>query len=145
MSRSYLSLRWVVQSCTRWSNIATNSEVWVFGIDCKHPTIEALWVVRKFPIVLLRSPYIRFLSGPPDDLTSDHKFESISGLVEGLFLYLSFIENQYTTKCWAQLSTNCYTSFWRSSLCTCVSIKSSTGLGSRPRTITCSKKILSVK
>jgi hypothetical protein len=50
------------------------------------------------------------------------------------------IENQHTIKCWARLSTNCCTLFWHSSLRTCILIKSSIGLDSRPRTVVCNKK-----
>jgi hypothetical protein len=53
--------------------------------------------------------------------------------------------NEHITKCWVRLSTNCCTSFWQSSLHTCVLIKSSIGLGSRPRDIACKKKMLQVK
>ena len=49
--------------------------------------------------------------------------------------------NEHTMKCWAWLSTNCCTSFLRSSLRTCVSRNSSIGLGSCPRDVTCKKKI----
>jgi hypothetical protein len=49
--------------------------------------------------------------------------------------------NEHTTKCWARLSTNCCTSFWRSSLRTCVSTNNSTGLGSCPRDVAVMKKI----
>jgi hypothetical protein len=55
------------------------------------------------------------------------------------------VEKQHNTKCWARLSTNCCTLFWRSSLHTCVSTKSSIRLGSRPRVIACKIKMLSVK
>jgi len=56
------------------------------------------------------------------------------------------VENQHTTKRWAWLSTNCCILFWRSSLHTCISINSSIGLDSCPRTITCKiKKKLSDK
>jgi hypothetical protein len=48
--------------------------------------------------------------------------------------------NEHTTKCWARLSTNCCTSFWRSWLCTCISTNSSSGLGSRSRDVACKKK-----
>jgi hypothetical protein len=53
--------------------------------------------------------------------------------------------NKHTTKCWAWLSTNCYTPFWRSSLRTCVSTNNSIGLGSCPRDVACKKKMLQVK
>ena len=53
--------------------------------------------------------------------------------------------NEYTPKCSARLSMNCYTSFWWSSLRICVSTKSSIGLGSHLRAIACNKKILQVK
>jgi len=37
------------------------------------PTVETLQVTHKFSVVVLESPYIQFLSGPPDDPTSIHK------------------------------------------------------------------------
>jgi len=49
--------------------------------------------------------------------------------------------NEHTTKCWARLSTNCCTIFWRSWLRICVSTNSSIGLGSRPRVAACKEKI----
>jgi len=56
------------------------------------------------------------------------------------------LENQHTTKYWAWLSTNCCILFWRSSLNKCVSINSSIGFDSCPRTVTCKiKKKLSIK
>jgi hypothetical protein len=48
--------------------------------------------------------------------------------------------NKHTTKCWAQLSTNCCAPFWRSWLCTCVSTNNSIGLGSRPRDVAYNEK-----
>jgi len=48
---------------------------------------------------------------------------------------------EHTTKCWAWLSTNCCTPFWRSWLRTRVSTNSSIGLGSRPRDAACKEKI----
>jgi hypothetical protein len=47
--------------------------------------VETLRATRKFSTVVLKSPYIQFLSGPPDDPTSIHK----SGWVEGSSSYLS--------------------------------------------------------
>jgi len=55
------------------------------------------------------------------------------------------VENQHTTKCWARLSMNCCTFFWRSSFCTCVSINNSIGFGSHPRIVACKIKMFSVK
>jgi hypothetical protein len=49
--------------------------------------------------------------------------------------------NKHTTKCWARLSTNCCTPFWRSWLRTYVSTNSSIGLGSHPRDAACKEKI----
>ena len=43
--------------------------------------------------------------------------------------------NEHTMKCWAWLSTNCCTPFWRSSLRTCVSTNNSIRLSSRPRDV----------
>jgi hypothetical protein len=48
--------------------------------------------------------------------------------------------NEHTTKCWARLSTNYCTTFWRSWLRTCVSTNSSIGLGSRLRDVACKEK-----
>jgi len=45
-----------------------NSGDWVLGIDCELPTVETLWAVYKFSVVVLKSLYTRFLSGPLDDL-----------------------------------------------------------------------------
>ena len=39
---------------------------WVLKINCEHPIIETLQVFYKFLVVVLKSPYIQFLSGPPD-------------------------------------------------------------------------------
>jgi len=47
---------------------------------------------------------------------------------------------EHTMKCWARLSTNCYTPFWRSWLRMCVCTNSSIGLGSRPRSVACKEK-----
>ena len=55
------------------------------------------------------------------------------------------VEKKHNTKCWARLLTNCCTLFWRSSLHTCVSTKSSIRLGSRPRVVACKIKMLLVK
>jgi len=49
--------------------------------------------------------------------------------------------NKHTTKCWARLSMNCCTPFWRSWLRTCVSTNSSIGLDSRLRDTACKEKI----
>jgi len=48
--------------------------------------------------------------------------------------------SEHTIKCWARLSTNCCTPFWRSWLRTCVSTNSSIGLSSRPRDLACNEK-----
>ena len=55
------------------------------------------------------------------------------------------IDNQHTTKCWAWLSTNCCTFFWRSSLRAHVLTKSSIKLGSHLRIIACDKNMLLAK
>jgi len=57
VSHSYFSLRWVVRFCTHWSNIASNSKVWVLGTDCENLIVEILWFVCKFSIVVLEGPY----------------------------------------------------------------------------------------
>jgi len=88
MSRSYLSLRWVVWSYTRWSNIDVNSRIWMLRIDCEHPRIEALRVIRKFSVVVLESSYTWFLLGWLDDPASNHKSRSIR--VKWLSPYLFF-------------------------------------------------------
>ena len=138
----------------------------MLGIDCELPMVETLLTVYKFSIIVLESMYIWFLLGPPNDPASIHKSGSKSGLVKGSSLYLFFnwlcyisprnkkwdIKfkkiinykrkwlNECTTKCWAQLLTNCYTPFGRSSLRTCISTKSSIGLGLCPRVVVCKNK-----
>jgi hypothetical protein len=138
----------------------------VLGIDCELPMVETLLTVYKFSIIVLESMYIWFLLGPPNDPASIHKSGSKSGLVKGSSLYLFFnwlcyisprnkkwdIKfkkiinykrkwlNECTTKCWAQLLTNCYTPFRRCSLRTCISTKSSIGLGLCPRVVVCKNK-----
>jgi hypothetical protein len=49
----FFLLKWVVSTCTRWYNIATNSRFWVLGIDCEYPMIETLYAVHKLSIVVL--------------------------------------------------------------------------------------------
>jgi len=49
--------------------------------------------------------------------------------------------NEHTTKCWARLSMNCCTLFWRFRLRTSVSTNNSIELGSRPRDAACKEKI----
>jgi hypothetical protein len=83
-------VRWAVWSLTRWSKIAMNSKAWVFRIDYEHPTIETLWVVRKNSVVILERLYTQFLSGPPNNPTSNHKSGSRSRWVKKLSSYLSF-------------------------------------------------------
>jgi hypothetical protein len=108
--------------------------------DWELPTVETLHAAHKLSTVLLESPYTQFLSGSPDDYASIHKSRLKSGWVEGSSPYLSLNRllyvswklkkkssysiqennnlqnkwlNEHTTKCWAQLSTNCCTSLWR--------------------------------
>jgi hypothetical protein len=159
----YFSMRLVVCCCE-----ATNSWDWALDIDCKRPMVETLRADRKFSIVVLQSSYTRFLSGSPDDPASIHKFGSKSGWVEGSSSYLSLnlllclpeikkkwnfqIQfkkiityerkwlNKHTIMCWVRLSTNCCVPFWWSTLCTCISTKSSIGLNSRPRVVARKKK-----
>ena len=57
--------------------------------DWELPTVETLRVAHKFSVSVLESPYTRFLSGPPDDPASIHKFGLKSWWVEGLSSYLS--------------------------------------------------------
>jgi len=68
------SLRWAIWSCTYWSNISSNSRVWVLETNCEHLTIETLLVVYKFSTIVLKILYTKFLSGPPDNPASNHKF-----------------------------------------------------------------------
>jgi hypothetical protein len=164
-------LRWAICSCTPWSYKVVNSKDWVLGTDCELPIVETPRTVCKFSVVVLESLYTRFLSGPLDNPASNHKFRLKSGLVEGSSPYISFnrllyvswnkkwnhqiqennnlrkkiVENQCTTKCWAQLLTNCCTFVLRSSLRTYVSIKSSIELDSCPRVVACKLKILLIK
>jgi len=143
------------------------SSDWVRDIDQELPMAETLRAAHKLLAVLLESPYTWFLSGPPDDIASIHKFGSKSRWVKGSSPYLSSnrpvhvswklekklsysiqennnlwnkMLNEHTTKCSAQLSMNCCTPLWWSSLRTWVSINSSIGLGSRPKDIACKKK-----
>ena len=95
----------------------------MLGINYKHPIVETLWTICKFSVVLLESLYTQYLSGPPEKM----------------------VENQHTIKWWVWLFTNCCTSFLQLSLHICISIKSSIGLGSRPRTVVCKKKMVSVE
>jgi hypothetical protein len=62
----------------------------VLEIDYEHPTVEIVWVVNKFSIVVLESPYTLFLSGPSDHPVSNHKLGSRSRGVKESSLYLSF-------------------------------------------------------
>jgi len=59
--------------------------------------VETLWAVRKFSVVVLKSPYIQFLSGPPDDLASIHKFWTKPKWVEGSSPYLSLNQLLYVS------------------------------------------------
>jgi hypothetical protein len=86
----FFLLRLVVRSCTRLFNIASNSGVWMLGTDCEHPTVETLRVIRKFSVVVLKSSYTRFLSGPLNDPAFNRKSRSRSRRVKGSFPYLSF-------------------------------------------------------
>jgi len=127
----------------------------VLKTDWELPTIETLWVAHKFSAIVLESSHTWFLSGPPDDPVSIHR-SCISPSIDyymspenkkrnnqiqlkKIITYKRKLLNDHTTKCWAQLSTNCYTPFYRSSLCMCISTKSSIGLDFRPRDVTCKK------
>jgi len=81
---SYFLVSWSV-CCYK----ATNFLDWVLDTDWELLTVETLWAARRFSAVVLESPYTRFLSGSPDDLTSIHKSKSKSGWVEGSSPYLS--------------------------------------------------------
>ena len=158
----YFLVRWVV-CCFK----ATISSDWVLDTDLELPMVETLRATCKLSVVVLESLYTWFLSSPPDDPTSIHKSRSKSGWVEGsshispstdyyrshenekkiiIFNSIKIINyeikwlNEHTIKCWAWLSTNCCTPFWRSSLRTCVSTNNSIGLGSCPRDVACKKK-----
>ena len=97
MSHLYFSLRWVVRSYTRWSNITSNSGVWVLGTNYKHPMIKTLWVICKFLIILVESPNTRFLLGPLDNPASNHKSRLRFGWIKGSSLYLSFKQLLYVS------------------------------------------------
>jgi hypothetical protein len=86
----YFSGRWTVCCCK-----ATNSLDWVLDTDWELPTVEIIQAARKFSAVVFESPYTWFLSGPPDDPTSIHKFISKSGWVEGSSPYLSLSTGYY--------------------------------------------------
>jgi hypothetical protein len=66
-----------------------NSSNWVLDTDWELPMVKTLQAAHKFSIVVLESPYTRFLSGSPDDPTSIHKSKSKSEWVEGSSPYLS--------------------------------------------------------
>jgi hypothetical protein len=130
--------------------------------------VEALWVVRKFSVVVLESPYTWLLSGPPDDPASKPQIQIeiqvgwkillvsilqpvVIGLLEIKKWNNQIQENNNlrkkwlktnTTKCWARLLTNCCTLFWRSSLHKCIFTKNSIRLGSHLRVVACKIKIL---
>jgi len=53
--------------------------------DCELLTVETLWAIHKFSVVVLESPYTRFLSGPPNDSASFHKSGLKSEWVEGSY------------------------------------------------------------
>jgi len=86
----FFLLRLVVQSCTRLFNIASNSGVWMLGTYYEHPTVETLRVVHKFSVVVLKSSYTRFLSGPLNDPAFNRKSRSRSRWIKGSSPYLSF-------------------------------------------------------
>ena len=73
-SRSYFSVRLTECSCK-----AANSWDWVLDTDCELLTIKTLWAVCKFLIVVLETPYTRFLLGLLDDPVSIYKSGSTSG------------------------------------------------------------------
>ena len=60
----------------------------VLDIDYKLLMVKTLQVVYKFSVIVLQSPYTRFLSGPQDDPTSIHKSRLKSKWVEGSSYYL---------------------------------------------------------
>jgi hypothetical protein len=130
--------------------------------------VETLRAARKFSVVVLESLYTWFLSGPPDDFASIHKF----GWVEWLFPYLSLNRLLYVS--WKLKKKSSYSTQennnlrnkmveqtyhevlsaivdellhppLRSSLRTCISTNNSVGLSSRLRDIACNKKMLQVK
>jgi hypothetical protein len=59
-----------------------NSLDWELDIDWELPTVETLRVNRKLSAVVVESPKTQFLSGPPDETTSIHKFGLNSGWVK---------------------------------------------------------------
>jgi hypothetical protein len=118
-----------------------SSKDWVLKTNYEHPTVETLRVIHNSSVVMFQKPQTQFLSGPPEDPTSNHKFRLSSGWVEGLSMYLScnrmcicflknksqlvkkknlrkeMIEIQYTMNFWARLSTSCCIPFWQLSFC----------------------------
>jgi hypothetical protein len=109
----------IVIGSTRRSNL--HSQIWIefrmgqriVPISLPQPTIISLLKVKKVIII----------------------FNSIK-----IITYKIKWLNKHTTKCWAQLSTNCCAPFSRSWLCTCVSTNSSIGLGSHPRDVAYNEK-----
>jgi hypothetical protein len=66
-----------------------SSKDWVLKTNYEHPTVETLRVIHNSSVVMFQKPQTQFLSGPPEDPTSNHKFRLSSGWVEGLSMYLS--------------------------------------------------------
>jgi len=104
-----------------------------------HPQIWIeIWMGRWIVPISLPQPAIIGLLKIPSVKNHQMQFKM---QFKKLITYKIKWMNEHTTKCWARLSTNCCTPFWRSWLRTCVSTNSSIGLGSRPRDAACKEKI----
>jgi hypothetical protein len=45
-------------SIGKYNIVSTKIYVLSFGIDCEHPTIEVLWVIHKFSVIVLESAHL---------------------------------------------------------------------------------------
>jgi hypothetical protein len=82
LSHYVTAVRWIIQTSTYWFQIAYNSKVWVLGIDCEHPTVETLQVVRKYSALEFEIPKTLFISSSPDNPVFNHNFKLSSRLVK---------------------------------------------------------------
>jgi hypothetical protein len=95
---SFISdLSWVISALSRviWAltcfrTIAWTTEEWELKPDYKEPTIDTLQPIHISSIVMFMIPQSQFLSGPPDDPTSNHKSGLSSRWIERSSLYTSY-------------------------------------------------------
>jgi hypothetical protein len=159
---SHFSVRWDMCCCK-----AMNSLDWVLDTNYELPTIETLraaqvlgrsvgepvhpifigstgrsnlhpqiwieiWMGRRIVSIYLPQPAIIGLLKIKKVIIIFNSIKIITYEIKWL--------NKHTTKCWAQLSTNCCAPFWQSWLRTCVSTNNSIRLGSRLRDVAYNEK-----